>query len=93
MSDEQERFARAVIRVLAGALVALGIASAVASVAAGTPGFLVAFMQFIGLLGATLLVYSLMAVGIVAPLVGLGHLLIRLGQWIAGVVVRGHRTV
>jgi hypothetical protein len=93
MWDEQERFAKAVIRVLAWALLALGIASVAASVAAGTPAFLVACLQFVGLLGAAWLAYALLAVGVVAPLVGLGHLLIRLGRWIAGVVVRGHRTV
>jgi hypothetical protein len=93
MWDEQERFAKAVMRLLAWGLVALGIASVGASVATGTSAFLVAFLQFVGLLGAAWLAYALLAVGVVAPLVGVGYVLIRLGRWIAGLVARGHRTV
>ena len=93
MWDEQERSAKVVSRVLGWALLAFGATLVAASVAAGTAEFLVGFLQFVGVLGAAWLAYAVLAVGVVAPLVGLGHLLIRVGRRIAVAVVRGHRNV
>ena len=84
MWDERERFARGFVKVLAWALLVVGVASVAASLALRAPAIFLAFLQFIGILACLVLVWALVMGGFMAAVCGLLSLFGRVAGWLSG---------
>jgi hypothetical protein len=70
MWDEEERFGNGVAKVFTWALVILGAILAAVSLATGITAFFLAFLSFLVILGAIILVWALVMGGLLVLVVG-----------------------